>query len=33
MVRGFVQAAGGALTVTSEVGVGTTFTIRLPHSA
>ena len=33
MVRGFVEAAGGALIVTSEVGVGTSFTIRLPRAA
>jgi len=33
MVRGFVEAAGGALIVTSEVGVGTSFTIRLPSAA
>jgi PAS domain S-box-containing protein len=32
MVRGFVEAAGGALIVTSEVGVGTSFTIRLPRA-
>jgi two-component system cell cycle sensor histidine kinase/response regulator CckA len=31
MVRGFVEAAGGGLTVASAVGVGTTFTIRLPR--
>jgi signal transduction histidine kinase len=31
MVRGFVETAGGGLTVTSAVGFGTTFTIRLPH--
>jgi PAS domain S-box-containing protein len=31
MVRGFVEAAAGELSVTSEVGVGTTFAIRLPH--
>jgi PAS domain S-box-containing protein len=31
MVRGFVEAAGGGLVVTSAVGQGTTFTIRLPR--
>jgi signal transduction histidine kinase len=31
MVRGFVEAAGGGLIVTSAVGQGTTFTIRLPR--
>ena len=31
MVRGFVEAAGGSLIVTSAVGRGTTFTIRLPR--
>jgi two-component system, NtrC family, sensor kinase len=31
MVRGFVETADGSLTVTSAVGVGTTFTIRLPR--
>jgi PAS domain S-box-containing protein len=30
MVRGFVETAGGSLVVTSDIGVGTTFTIRLP---
>ena len=33
MVRGFVEAAGGALIVTSDVGVGTSFTIRLTRAA
>ena len=33
MVRGFVEAAGGALIVTSRVGLGTSFTIRLPRAA
>jgi PAS domain S-box-containing protein len=32
MVRGFVEAANGSLEVSSAVGVGTTFTIRLPRS-
>jgi signal transduction histidine kinase len=32
MVRGFVEAASGSLEVSSTVGVGTTFTIRLPRS-
>ncbi|HET7322069.1 MAG TPA: hybrid sensor histidine kinase/response regulator [Longimicrobiaceae bacterium] len=31
--RDLVRRMGGNLTVTSEVGVGTTFTITLPHSA
>jgi signal transduction histidine kinase len=32
MVRGFVETAGGGLVVTSGIGRGTTFTIRLPRS-
>ena len=32
MVRGFVETAEGSLTVTSRVGIGTTFSIRLPRS-
>jgi signal transduction histidine kinase len=31
MVRGFAAAAGGAVTVESEPGSGTTFSIRLPE--
>jgi PAS domain S-box-containing protein len=31
MVRGFTSAAGGVVTVESEVGIGTTFHIRLPE--
>jgi signal transduction histidine kinase len=31
MVRGFTAAAGGVVTVESELGIGTTFYIRLPE--
>jgi signal transduction histidine kinase len=33
MVRGFVETAGGTLSVSSKVGVGTRFTICLPRLA
>jgi signal transduction histidine kinase len=33
IVRGIVEAHGGSVTVSSEVGVGTTFTIMLPQRA
>jgi PAS domain S-box-containing protein len=32
MVRGFVETAGGSLLVTSELSVGTTFSMRLPRA-
>jgi signal transduction histidine kinase len=33
IVRGIVEAHGGSVTVSSDVGVGTTFTILLPQRA